>query len=229
MIASVHIADIGARRAPGFLRRGLDPRRVPGLRWGGCMITAPLGGSLPPPAPRPGRVGLVAFWEEETALDRFLADHPLAERLAGGWHARLEPVHVFGGWSELPDLVDGARPMEPDEPVAVITLGKLRLTHTVRFLRANAPAAGLAVANPELLAATALARPPRIVSTFSLWRTTAAMRDYASGRAGAGHRAAVEAQKRRSFHHESLFARFRPYASSGTWDGSDPLASAWRS
>jgi len=224
VIASVHIADIGVARAPGFLRHRLDPGRVHGLRWGAGMVSAPLGGSLPPPAPRPSRVGLVAFWEQEAALDRFLGEDPLAQRLAGGWHARLEPVHVFGGWSELPGLVDGAAPMGPDEPVAVITLGKLRLTQAVRFLRANAPAAGLAVAQPDLLAATGLARPPRIVCTFSLWRTTAAMRDYASGRAGGGHRAAVQAQKRRDFHHESLFARFRPYASHGAWDGRNPLA-----
>ena len=165
----------------------------------------------------------MAFWDEESALDGFLAQHPAAETLAGGWHTRLSPVHAFGGWPELPDLVGGEPPMDPEEPAAVVTLGRLRLTQTIRFLRANAPAAGLAVASPHLLASTALARPP-FVSTFSLWKTTAAMRDYASGRAGPGHREAIAAQKRRDFHHESVFARFRPFASHGTWDGRDPLA-----
>jgi hypothetical protein len=73
------------------------------------------------------------------------------------------------------------------------------------------------------LAGIGLARPPRLVATFSLWRSAAAMRGYATAAEGP-HAAAMQADRERSFHHESAFVRFRPYASTGNWGGGDPLA-----
>ncbi|HEV2998894.1 MAG TPA: hypothetical protein VGX16_07280, partial [Solirubrobacteraceae bacterium] len=87
-----------------------------------------------------------------------------------------------------------------------------------------APASGGAVAHPGLLAATGLARPPRLVATFSLWRTAEAMRAYAYQEAGAGHSAAIRAHRARAFHHESAFIRLRPYAARGDWGGREPLS-----
>jgi hypothetical protein len=59
-------------------------------------------------------------------------------------------------------------PMGGDEPAAVLTLGRLRPTQTLRFLKASAAAEGLALRERALLASTALARPPSLVATFSL-------------------------------------------------------------
>jgi hypothetical protein len=116
--------------------------------------------------------------------------------------------------------------MDDDEPAAVLTLGRLDLSQTIRFLRSSAAAEGLAVRDPALLASTGLARPPRLVATFSLWRTTSAMRAYARGEHGRGHVAAINAHAARPFHHASAFVRFRPYAAAGRWDGRNPLAEA---
>jgi hypothetical protein len=227
VIASVHIADLGPRAAFGVLRKRPAAAGVPGLRYRylEMAIAAPLGGSLLP-APDLGRVGLIAAWEHEDALERFLAQHPLAERLGGGWHVRLQPTRVSGAWSRLSGLLAAEQPMDDEEPAAVLTLGRLRLTRTLRFLRTSATAEGLAVRNPALLASTGLARPPRLVATFSLWRTTAAMRAYAYGDPDPGHLAAIRAHAARPFHHESAFLRFRPYAAHGSWDGREPLATA---
>ena len=225
MIASVHIADVGWRAAARLLRGRLRRDTVPGLRYADLATAAPLGGRVLP-TPSFGRVGLIAAWEDDRALDRFLAEHPVAQRLAGGWRVRLKPMRASGAWSDLPELADLGERMDAEEPVAVVTLGRLRLTHAVRFLRANQPASNLAVRSPALLAATALARPPRLVATFSLWRTTRAMQDYAYGVAHPAHRAAIDAHESKPFHHESAFVRFRPYDSRGTWDGRDPLAEA---
>ena len=225
MIATVHIADIGKRATLGVLRRRPAPGAVSGLRYAETAIAAPLGGGLLP-APRLGRVSLIAAWDDDQAFDGFLAGHPLAERLAGGWHVRLEPLRVSGAWSALPDLPPDERPVDPDEPVAILTLGRLRLGRVAPFLRANAPAAGQAAGDPAVLAATGLARPPRLVATFSLWRSASAMRDYAYGRSGDGHFAAIRAHRARPFHHESAFVRFRPYAARGAWNGREPLTSA---
>jgi hypothetical protein len=52
------------------------------------------------------------------------------------------------------------------------------------------------------------------------------MKTYAYGRTDTGHRDAIDAHRANPFHHESLFARFRPYDARGTWDGREPLTAA---
>jgi hypothetical protein len=214
MILSVHIADVGLRETPAVLRAR---PRGDGLRWGLTVLTAPLAAG-PGRRPKPGRVGFMAGWDDDAALDRFLAEHPLAGRLRGGWHTRLEPLRASGAWSPLPGLSVAERPVADDEPVAILTLARLRLMRIVPFLRASVPAERGAVEHPAVVASTAFARPPRIVSTFSLWRTAAEMREYAYGRERDAHIRAVRSHQANPFHHESVFARFRPYAQQGTWN-----------
>jgi hypothetical protein len=226
MIVSVHIADLGLPGALGALRGRPDPVETPGLRYAETTITAALGGSLLP-SPHLRQAGMIAAWDDDRALDDFLAGDPLAERFADGWHVRLEPLRISGAWPEMPGLPERELPVEDDEPVAVLTLGRLRLTRVVPFLRAGAPAESEVTQEPDLLAAAGLARPPHLVSTFSLWRSAAAMRDYAYRERGA-HRAAVRSDRARPFHHRSAFIRFRPYRSQGTWEGHDPLRAQHR-
>jgi hypothetical protein len=222
MILSVHIVDVGLRKSRTVLRVRPDVAEVPGLRYAETMIAAPLG-ELPRP-PKLGRVSMIAAWDDDTAFERFLTDHPLAGLLAGGWHVRLEPLRTWGSWSALPDLPSKEQPVDEDEQVAVVTLGRLRLLRAGSFLRTSAGAERQAIADPALVAATGLARPPRLAGTFSLWRTAGEMREYAVGADGMGHSRAVRAHRARPFHHESVFARFRPYAAQGMWNGREPLA-----
>jgi hypothetical protein len=221
MIVSVHIADVGPRTAAAVLLRPPKPADVPGLTYAETTTTAPLGAPLLPPT-QLGRVGLIAAWEDDAALDRFSRGHPLARRFAGGWQARLQPLRVSGAWAGMPGLPARELPVDDQEPVGVLTLGRLRLLRTGPFRRSAVPAERDAIADGALLAGTGLARPPHLVATFSLWRSAAAMRAYAYDRGGT-HRAAVEADRAQPFHHESAFVRFRPYASQGSWDGRDPL------
>jgi hypothetical protein len=222
VILSMHIADVGTR-ALAFLRAQPRAGTVAGLRYAEAMLAADLTGRLLP-SPHAGRVGLLAAWDDDAALERFAADAPLARMLAAGWHVRLHPLRAFGSWRELAELPVRAEPHDPAAPVAVLTLGRLRLGRLLPFLGASARAEGDAVRHPAMLAGTALARPPRLVCTFSVWRSAQAMREYAQGDPRAGHPRAVQAHLRRPFHHESVFVRLRPYASSGAWDGRDPLA-----
>lgn len=225
MLFSLHIADIGPRHALAFLRSQPSTEELKGLRYALTTIAAPLGPHLLP-RPKFGRVALIAAWDDDEALDRFLSSHPLATRLSGGWQVRLAPTRVFGAWHGIEGLPSQEQPMDEHEPVAVLTLGRLRLTQTLRFLRASAAAEGLAVREPALLTSTGLARLPHLVATFSLWRTTAAMRAYATGQHQPEHRAAVQAHAAQPFHHESAFIRLRPYAAHGSWDGREPLTDA---
>jgi hypothetical protein len=223
MIVSVHLADVGPLRAQRLLFQRLDPGRVTGMTYAEPTMTGPLGER--PPRPLLGRLGLIAAWDDDGAIDRFLADHPFGKQVAGGWHARLEPRRCFGAWAGMPELPKRELPMDDDEPAVALTLGRLRALRVRPFLKASKPAEREAVRNPAVAAVIGLTRParPRLVSTFSIWRSAGAMREYAFGKDGP-HQAAVRADRARPFQHEQAFVRFRPYASQGSWDGSDPLA-----
>ncbi|MFI2185752.1 spheroidene monooxygenase [Streptomyces sioyaensis] len=223
MIVSVHVADIGVRSVRSVLRAYPRPDGTPGLRWAQTTLTGVI--TSGPPRLRPGRATLIASWQDDSALDRFLAEDPLAQRLADGWRVRLQPLRASGDWDPMPMEIDpGAAGDEEDGPVAVLTLGHLRLRRALPFLRANSRAAGRAAADPSMLASLAMARPPRFVGTFSLWRSTSAMRRYAYGAALPEHKEAVSEHRAKSFHHEAAFLRFRPYGAQGALDGQEPGA-----
>jgi hypothetical protein len=229
LIASFHLAEVGKLTGLRLLlgqpaADSMPGRSMPGLRWGALGVASPLSGQRLP-RPNPGRIALIAAWDDDGALDRFLAAHPLAQALRGGWHTRLRPTHIFGEWPPLAGLVGGgAPPRAEDAPAAALTSGRLRVSQAPRFLRAGAAAERLAVKDPAMLRGTGLVRPPALVSTFSLWQSTRAMRAYAGGVSGVEHRAAVKAHAERPFHHASAFIRFCPYAAEGEWDGANPLS-----
>jgi heme-degrading monooxygenase HmoA len=223
VIASVHLAATGTRRGLRTYFRGApDPVAVPGLTYAETVLTAPLSSAVLP-KPTAAEVGLIASWESDEDLDRFLADRALAGPFASGWHVRMRPVRVFGAWPAMPGLPEQATPVDDDEPVVVLTLGRPRATRLHSFLPTSARAEAALEGAPGLLAATGLAHPPRLVSTFSVWESAAAMRAYAHDAAGP-HTAAVDADRAAPFHHESAFIRLRPYATAGLWSGHDPLA-----
>ena len=226
MVASIHIADVGARLGVGLFRRGLRAFEAPGLRYAEAAARLPLGGSGPPAA-HPGKVAVIAAWDDDAAIDRFFAEHPLARRLADGWHVRLEPKRIVGSWPEMPGLPAEEEKMDPDEPAVVLTLGRPRIRRLPPFIRTSRPAEMLAVAHPAFVAGTALVRPPvSFVATCTLWSSTSEMRDYALGRPHPQHLDAIKADRAEPFHHQEAFVRFRPYAAAGAWNGREPLSEA---
>ncbi|HJP78710.1 MAG TPA: hypothetical protein VJ914_30825 [Pseudonocardiaceae bacterium] len=223
MIGSVHLADVGVRGRLAALT-GPRPSARDGARYAAGVFAADLTDSFLP-APDLRRVGLIAFWDNEDALENFLAGHPLAGILAPGWHVRLAPIRASGAWPGLPtDLPRGHSPVPDNGPAAVLTLGRVRFGQLGRFLKASARAEGRLRDADGLVWATGLSRPP-VVSTFSLWESSAALSDYAY-RDGA-HADALRADRAKPFHHRSAFVRFRPYFSAGQLDGRNPLAANW--
>lgn len=222
MIFSVDITDVGTKQGLRLLARRPRPAEVDGLRYAETVFTAPLGTRVP--APDFGTVALLAAWDDEEALEAF-GSHPVARQLVSGWQVRMAPLRVSGSWPGLDGLPDRQLPVEDEEPVVVLTLGRLMPWRLRPFLRASAPAETDVLAEPGLLASTGFARLPNLVSTFSIWSTAAAMRSYAY-RQGGSHRSAVAGDRVRPFHRHSAFIRFRPYASRGQWAGRDPLAAA---
>ncbi len=221
MIASVHIADFGPGSALGVLRKQPKPGSVPGLRQGNLALAAALSKSTLPPL-RIGRVGFVAFWDDDRAIDAFVADHPLGRRLAGGWEIRLEALRMYGSWPGVPSDIPPSRRTDYDGPAAVVTLGRLKLPQAARFLRTSAKAEGAVLQADGLVWATGLARPP-FFSTCSLWESTKALSVYAYGQREPAHSEAIDADRGKPFHHQSAFIRFRPVLSRGSLGGRNPL------
>jgi hypothetical protein len=225
MIASVHIADVGARSALGIVRKAPAPGSINGLRNAGVGLAAPLRSALLPSV-QLGRVALVAFWDDDAALDRFLRDDPLAAKLESGWRLRLAPLRAYGSWPGLPESVPSQRNVDHEGPVAVVTMGRLMPSQAIRFLRASAKAEASVLKAPGLIWATGFARPPRFVATCSLWESTKALSTYAYGRSDPGHPDAIASGEAKPFHSQQVFIRFRPYDSHGSLGGKNPLAAA---
>jgi hypothetical protein len=221
MIASVHLADLSVRRALAVLRRAPDPASTPGLRYSKVALAAPLRSSLLP-SPDIRRPALVAFWDDDDALSRFLTEDRAATPFAQGWRVRLAPLRAFGSWPGLPSDLPVTRAVDYDGPTVVLTLGRLRITQALRFLRTSAKAEEAVLAAPGLIWATGLGRPP-FVSTCSLWESSHAASTYAYGPGDAAHESAIRTDRARPFHHESAFIRFRPYGSEGSLDGKNRL------
>lgn len=222
MIATVQLVDLGPLDTLRSVTRRPKPVDTPGLRSAEVALFAPLALAGSPPV---RRAGLIALWDDEEAFERFLHDHPIAQRFAGGFEARLEPLRAYGSWPGLPATVPSSRAVPNDGPVVVLTLGRLRLSQTVRFLRASGPAERAAVEHDGMVWGSAATRPP-FVATVSIWRDAQATAAYAYGHHQPAHREAIAEQQRTDFHRQSAFIRFAPISLEGGLTGANPLTAA---
>jgi hypothetical protein len=217
MIATVNIADLGARGTLRSLWHRPAAASVPGLRWLDTAVAVPLASKRPPGV---RRSVMIAFWDDEEAAAAFAEDHPVGQRYAddNGFRAVLRPLRAFGTWPGLPDDLPRARGAVHDGPVLVTTLGRLRVTQAGRFFRASRPAERSAVAAAGFVWGTAASRPP-FMATVSLWSSDEDAAAYAYGDPDAGHPRAITKQRRKDFHHESAFIRYAPLATAGSVRG----------
>jgi hypothetical protein len=164
-------------------------------------------GSFRPPSLR--RAALVAFWSDIDAAHQVTSLHPIAraEVDRDSTHVTLEPIRSFGTWPGLDDDIPHARRTPSDGEVFVLTLGQLRLSQVIRFLRASRPAERAALDAPGYKWGTAAARPP-FVATITNWASGEDAAAYAYG-TSSDHNAAISQQRRKDFHSRSAFIRFR--------------------
>jgi heme-degrading monooxygenase HmoA len=230
-IASFHLVKERPGRAVAALTR-LGTDRVRLAREGGPSFWRLLGtgrGRDTGIGVDPRRTALFAVWEDDAALDRFLARSAIAARWRDADEAytvRLRGGIGHGAWRGVA-LFDGIAPAQPtddgDGPVAVLTRATVRARHWPAFVAAGRRVSGEVATAPGLLAVAGIGEAPLgRQATFSLWRTTTDAHAFAYGRPD--HREAVRRTRAEGWYGEQLFARFQPYASTGTWDGCDPLA-----
>ena len=218
-IFTFHLAEL----RPTTTARALwKPPTAPGLRYAECLALMTLGApTISPARMQLRRMAMFARWEDEPALLSFLADHPLGKDLSTGWHVRLQFLRRWSRLAALPDLPARAGEWDPSEPVVAVTLARMRLPEVPRFLKWGKPVERLVRDHPATTLALAAMRPPRTISTFSIWHSIREMEEMVHGHSSVPnptrHATAMTERRRRDFHHEFATLRFRPLSEHGTW------------
>jgi hypothetical protein len=223
-IFSFHLAKTTIATTAAALLRPPTTGRVPGLRRMECMAVMALGSPIVSLARfQVRKLAVFAAWDDEEAIERFLIDHALGRALASGWHVRMEFLRRWGRVSGFDDLPANVGHEDASEPVVAVTLARLKIPEVPRFIHWGKPVEELVRDHPATTLALAAMRPPRTVSTFSVWRSLREMTDMVRGRdsvPGAHrHAAAMVERTRRDFHHQFTTLRFRPLSEHGSWNG----------
>lgn len=231
MAASLHLASYSFRDTARMLRAMRSHRKAivatPGLKAARLFFTAELeetfGG-----APTPTRWAFFCGWESPEARDEFLgrpnAIAPFTADARESWHVSLDTVRVIqGDWRGwVPPVAEA--PLERDEPVAVMTYGHMKARYMPIFTWHNRKIVRAFSANEGLVKMIGLGDHPMVRATFSIWRSKGEVVRTAYG-AGTVHDPVQRRSLAAPWAYRYFFARFRPVASSGSWDGGDPLVS----
>lgn len=223
-VHTFHLAKPGIVRVAKALLRPPTSATVDGLRHAECMVPMRLGASILSPGRwQVRRLAMFAAWEDEAALDGFLASTPLGRALADGWHVRLRFLRRWGHVAALDGLPATAGKTDPDAPIVAVTLARLKLPQVPRFLRWGKPVERLVRDHPGTTLALAAARPWRTIATFTIWHSAREMQDMVHGRskvpAPERHATAMAERRRKDFHLEFTTLRYTCISEHGEWEG----------
>ena len=229
MLFSTHISDTGPLKA--LRRKTPDPSDVSGLRSARTAICAPFTAGMLP-KPQLGREALLACWEDEDSLDRFLADHPTGRVFADGLEVRMELFRAVGVWPGTDDdMAEACRCIATptDGPTVAITIGTAYLKTIVPFARVNKGLERQFLQTPGAIWGTALTNlPQRLVATLTIWENAAAavsyMRTGAHGEAVKAHFDPKKDPTGHSFVTGGGFFGLRPVSTRGSLHGRNPIA-----
>jgi hypothetical protein len=228
VVASVHLWRVPTTAVPQALGHmatdRLRLRGQPGLRFAKLLGTGS-GRTFTLRDADPHRWALLTVWVDEAAAAGFDSGCVVAgwRRIAEEqWTALLRPQASRGRWSRR-EPFGSPVPAPWDGPVAAITRARLAPARAGRFWRAVPPVSAELHRTPGLLLALGIGEAPLgLQGTFSLWRSAAALNEFAYQRPA--HLDAVRRTGIEGWYAEELFARFALLSSRGTVGGSDPLS-----
>ncbi len=227
-VASFHLTRERATRLPVVLAHlGLDRRplaRTPGLRFVRLMGTGR--GRTTSLSADLTRTAMFAVWDDDDALERFLAASPIQARWRVAdehYVARLRLVRGGGKWAGTNPLATmPIAQMSPTDPVAVLTRADVHRRAWRPFVEAGRPVSEALGRATGVLAVAGIGEAPLgRQATFSLWRDAASLEAFAYR--DAAHIEVIRRTRAEGWYGDELFARFAPTTLEGTWDGVDPL------
>lgn len=179
------------------------------------------------PRPNWGVWAILVVWPDEaTARDR-VANGPVWQ----AWHAKareswtvfLDPVSARGAWAGVNPFLPDTPAKAANGPLAALTRASVKPARALRFWRRVPSISAMIGSDPNVAFKIGIGEVPLLHQvTFSIWPDTASMAAFARG--DGPHGRAIAAVREGDWFAEELYARFRLLGTSGTWNGTDPLA-----
>ncbi|MEO6149851.1 MAG: DUF3291 domain-containing protein [Mucilaginibacter sp.] len=169
--------------------------------------------------------GLLAVWDSRDNFDKFYHKSFINswwnKLCKEKWTLLLTPLQSHGKW-------DGKEPFGKADgalytgPVAVLTRATIRLNKLKGFWSNVDTVTKLMTSAPGYITSIGIGEAPVYrQATFSIWESEEKMKAFAYG--SREHADVIRKTRQENWYSEELFARFRPIASYGTLNGSDPL------
>ena len=151
------------------------------------------------------RWGLIVQVKDLEAFDQSLVVKRWRKRSVDEFRAVLEPISSHGKWAGKEPFVATAK--DWDGQVVAITRARIKWHQNFRFWRSVPPVTISLKSAPGLLAAIGIGEAPiGLQGTFSLWESSAAIKNFAYK--GAAHQKAIADTATYNWYSEELFARF---------------------
>jgi hypothetical protein len=222
-IFSFHLVKLPFLSVPQFLLSPMHKKNILGLNHSESFFTMNLGEPVMS-APRYSlkNFAFFAWWRDEICLDNFLRQ-PSHHVFDAGWHIRMRLYRRWGDITELSNAVVDPSLAVPAKPIVAVTLARLNLLQTRRFIRWGKPVERQVRDHKGQTLALAAIRPLNTFSTFSIWKNESEMINMVQGRNkihdGESHQLAMQERVRKDFHHEFTTMRFVPFKEVGEWKG----------
>ncbi len=151
------------------------------------------------------RWGLVAQVNNLDAFDQSMVVKRWRKNSVGEFRAVLEPISSHGKWAGKEPFVASVK--DWTGPVAAITRARIKWHQNFRFWSSVPPVTISLKSAPGLMAAIGIGEAPiGLQGTFSLWESSAAIKNFAYK--GAAHQKAIADTATYNWYSEELFARF---------------------
>ncbi|MBE9583675.1 DUF3291 domain-containing protein [Mucilaginibacter sp. JRF] len=170
--------------------------------------------------------GLLAVWDSQADFDRCQKNSFIAKWwrtfCTESWTLLCEPLQSHGKWDGKEPFKTTIADSEYQGAIAVLTRATIRLNRLKNFWANVDGVANLMKDAPGYIMSVGIGEAPVYrQATFSLWQSEEQMKAFAYK--SREHAEVIKKTRQENWYSEELFARFKPIASYGTINGTDPL------